>query len=81
MKIKMTQSIPGSIDGVTVIDLVAGREYDTVDTARGIRLALAHIRKGVAVTVDAPAPAAEPAQDPTSPAPVPKAEKKQVPTK
>lgn len=53
MKIKMTQSIPGSLDGVTVIDLVAGLEYDTVDTARGKRLALAHIRKGVAVAVEA----------------------------
>lgn len=54
MKIKMTQSLPGSLDGVTVIDLVAGQEYDTVDSARGARLALAHIRKGVAVSVEAP---------------------------
>lgn len=76
MKIKMTQSVPGSLDGVTVIDLVAGREYSTVDTARGIRLALAHIRKGVAV----PAPATAPAQDLAASAPVPKIEKKQAPS-
>jgi hypothetical protein len=81
MKIKMTQSIPGSIDGVTVIDLVAGREYDTVDTARGTRLALAHIRKGVAVAVEAPAPAVELAQDPAALAPVPKAENRKAPAK
>lgn len=81
MKIKMTQSIQGSLDGVTVIGLAAGQEYETVDTARGTRLALAHIRKGVAVEVVVPAPAAGPAQDPAAPAPVPKTEKKQAPAK
>ncbi|MEG2030584.1 MAG: hypothetical protein RR376_08055 [Janthinobacterium sp.] len=81
MKIKMTQSIPGSIDGVTVIDLVAGREYDTVDTARGTRLALSHIRKGVAVAVEVLAPAVELAQDTAAPAPMPKTNRKLVPAK
>lgn len=74
MKIKMTQSIQGSLDGVTVIGLAAGQEYDTVDTARGKRLALAHIRKGVAVAV--PAADAEPA--PASP---PSVEKKRAAAK
>lgn len=80
MKIKMTKSIPGSIDGVTVIDLVEGREYDTVDTARGTRLALSHIRKGVAVAVavEVPASAAAPAQDLAAPAPTLKADKTRV---
>lgn len=81
MKIKMTQSIPGSIDGVTVIDLVAGQEYDTVDTARGTRLALSHIRKGVAVAVEVPASAVEVVQTTAVPAPVSKADKKRAPAK
>ena len=79
MKIKVTKSVPGSIDGVTVIDLVAGQEYDTVDTARGTRLALSHIRKGVAVAVGLPA--VEPAQETAAPASAPKAGKKGAPAK
>ena len=51
MKIKMMQSIQGSLDGVTVQALAEGVEYDTVDTAVGTRLALAHIFKGVATAV------------------------------
>lgn len=75
MRIKMTQSIPGSLDGVTVIDLVAGQEYYTIDTARGTRLALSHIRKGVAVAVEVPASAGALAQDTAVPAPVSKTAK------
>lgn len=69
MKIKMTQSICGSLDGVTVISLIEGEEYDTVDSARGERLALAHIRKGIAVAVDVSAPAAAPDSAPAAPSP------------
>lgn len=72
MKIKMTQSLPGSLDGLTVIDLVAGQEYETVDSARGIRLALAHIRKGVAISVAVPD---------VEPAAIMKNKTKSVPTK
>lgn len=79
MKIKMTQSIQGSLDGVTVIGLAAGQEYDTVDTARGTRLALAHISKGVAVEVEVPTPVVEPVKDPTAPAPAMKSRIKSAP--
>ncbi|NHZ83773.1 hypothetical protein F2P44_31570 [Massilia sp. CCM 8695] len=51
MKIRMSISKPGSIDGVNVIDLVAGVEYETVDSPRGDRLAQYHIRRGDAVEV------------------------------
>ncbi|NHZ78443.1 hypothetical protein F2P44_03965 [Massilia sp. CCM 8695] len=51
MKIRMETSKPGSIDGVNVIDLVAGLEYETVDSPRGDRLAQYHIRRGDAVEV------------------------------
>jgi (2Fe-2S) ferredoxin len=72
MKIKMTQSIPGSLDGVTVADLVEGVEYETVDTARGDRLAQSHIRKGVAVLVDVQAPTPAPAVPPEPAAKLPR---------
>lgn len=58
MKIKMTESIQGSLDGLTVQSLAEGVEYDTVDTAIGARLALAHIFKGSATAVVDAAPAA-----------------------
>ncbi|KAB8042555.1 hypothetical protein [Janthinobacterium aquaticum] len=74
MKIKMTQSLPGSLDGVTVIDLAAGQEYETVDSARGTRLALAHIRKGVAVAVAVPD--IEPVRSEVAPAAVTKSKAK-----
>ena len=66
MKITMTQTVRGSIDGVTVQDLIEGETYDTVDTNRGVRLAQAHIRNGVAVAFveTAPAPPVAP-QAPT----------------
>lgn len=49
MKIRMTKTIQGSIDGVTVVELVNGTDYSTPDTPRGDRLAKYHIRRGDAV--------------------------------
>ena len=51
MKIKMLKTIPGSIDGVTVIELQAGTEYAMTDDARGVRRAAAYIRRSEAVEV------------------------------
>ena len=55
MKIKMLKTIPGSIDGVTVIELQAGTEYAMIDAARGQRRAAAYIRRGEAAEVVAAA--------------------------
>ncbi|ATQ78280.1 hypothetical protein CR152_30050 [Massilia violaceinigra] len=49
MKILMMKTVQGSLDGVTVHELKAGTEYDTVDSPRGDRLAKYHIKQGVAV--------------------------------
>ena len=51
MKIKMLKTIPGSIDGVTVIELQAGTEYTMTDAARGQRRAAVYIRRAEAVEV------------------------------
>ena len=51
MKIKMLKTMPGSIDGVTVIELQAGTEYTMTDAARGVRRAAAYIRRCEAVEV------------------------------
>ncbi|PKV47992.1 hypothetical protein CLU92_5467 [Janthinobacterium sp. 61] len=51
MKIKMLKTIPGSIDGVTVIELQVGTEYTMTDAARGVRRAAAYIRRSEAVEV------------------------------
>lgn len=51
MRIRMTKSIRGSLDGVTVDDLAEGQEYDTEASARGDRMAQAHIANYVAVEV------------------------------
>lgn len=51
MKIKMLKTIPGSIDGVTVIELQAGTEYTMTDAARGQRRAAAYFHRGEAVEV------------------------------
>lgn len=51
MKIKMLKTMPGSIDGVTVIELQAGTEYTMTDDARGVRRAAAYIRRAEAVEV------------------------------
>lgn len=58
MKIRMTETVQGSLDGETVQELTKGHKYDTVDSPRGDRLAQYHIDQGVAVAVHAePAPA------------------------
>ena len=54
MKILMTQTVHGSLDGSTVQELRAGQQYSTAATPRGDRLAQYHIKQGVAV----PAPPA-----------------------
>ncbi len=51
MKIKMLKTVPGSVDGVTVIELQAGTEYTMTDAARGQRRAAAYIRRAEAVEV------------------------------
>lgn len=51
MKIRMTKTIQGSLDGVTVRELVEGREYETVNSPRGDRLARYHIGQRAAVAV------------------------------
>jgi hypothetical protein len=56
MKIRMTKTVHGSLDGVTVQELVEGSEYVTVDSPRGERLARHHIKQGVAVAVTAETP-------------------------
>lgn len=61
MKIKMLKTIPGSTDGVTVIELQAGAEYTMTDAARGQRRAAAYFRRGEAVEVAAVAAEASPA--------------------
>lgn len=58
MKIRMTETVQGSLDGETVQELTKGHKYDTVDSPRGDRLAQYHIDQGVAAAVHAePAPA------------------------
>lgn len=60
MKILMTQTVQGSLDGVTVRELEGGVEYETPDSPAGARQALHHIKQGVAVSapIEAPAKAA-----------------------
>ena len=72
MKIKMLKTIPGSIDGVTVIELQAGTEYTMTDAARGVRRAAAYIRRSEAVEVIDAATGGHPVAD----APVRKARAK-----
>jgi len=67
MKIRMTKTVQGSLNGVTVQELIEGNEYDTVDSSRGERLARYHIKQGVAVPVVAVD--AEPAPPVARPAP------------
>jgi len=66
MKIRMTKTVQGSLDGVTVRELVEGSEYETVDSPRGDRLAKYHIMQGLAVAAAAPT-AAVPAPEPAPP--------------
>lgn len=60
MKIQMTKTVQGSLDGVTVQELKGSQQYDTADTPRGLRLAQYHIKQGVAVAAPEPEPAPEP---------------------
>lgn len=60
MKIRMTKTVQGSLDGVTVRELVEGQQYDTIDTPRGSRLAQYHIKQGVATAAPEPVPAPQP---------------------
>lgn len=62
MKILMTKTVQGSLDGETVQELEEGTEYETIDSPRGARLAKYHIKQGVAVEAPAavvPAPASQ----------------------
>lgn len=61
MKIQMLKTMPGSTDGVTVIELQAGAEYVMTDAARGQRRAAAYFRRGEAVEVADVAAEASPA--------------------
>ncbi|MGK5053611.1 hypothetical protein [Janthinobacterium sp. RB2P8] len=72
MKIKMLKTMPGSIDGVTVIELQAGTEYTMTDAARGVRRAAAYIRRSEAIEVID----ASTGGDPVADAPVRKARAK-----
>ncbi|UOD30704.1 hypothetical protein INH39_02860 [Massilia violaceinigra] len=49
----MTKTVQGSLDGQTVRKLEEGFQYDTVNSPRGVRLALYHIKQGVAVAAPA----------------------------
>ena len=72
MKIKMLKTMPGSLDGVTVIELQAGTEYTMTDAARGVRRAAAYIRRSEAIEVID----ASTGGDPVADAPVRKARAK-----
>lgn len=67
MKIRMTQSVRGSLNGVTVDDLEEGKDYETAPTAMGQRMGRALVERCVAIELDddgnlvqPEAPAAEP---------------------
>lgn len=60
MKIQMTKTVPGSLDGLTVQELKAGEQYDTVDSPRGLKLAQYHIKRGDAIEAPEPVVAPEP---------------------
>jgi hypothetical protein len=53
MKIRMTQSIRGSLNGVTVDDLACGQDYETENSPRGERMGRAHIANYAAIELDA----------------------------
>lgn len=53
MRIRMTKTVQGSLDGEKVQKLEAGSAYDTVSSPRGDRLAAYHIKQGVAVLAPA----------------------------
>lgn len=49
MKIRMLKTIPGSLDGLNVVDLVEGKEYATAAGTLGDRMGAALVRRGNAV--------------------------------
>ena len=53
MKIRMTESIRGTLNGVTVDDLVSGLDYETVNSPLGERMGRALIAKYAAIELDA----------------------------
>jgi hypothetical protein len=53
MKIRMTESVRGTLNGVTVDDLVAGNDYETVKSPLGERMGRALVEKCVAIELDA----------------------------
>jgi hypothetical protein len=53
MKIRMTESVRGTLNGVTVDDLVAGQDYETVNSPMGERMGRALVEKCVAIELDA----------------------------
>lgn len=59
MKIQMTKTVQGSLDGVAVQELVEGQQYSTADTPRGLRLAQYHIKQGAAIIAPEPIPEPE----------------------
>lgn len=56
MRIKMLETVQGSLDGVTVQELAEGQEYNTLASPIGDRLAQYHITQGVAEAVTVPFP-------------------------
>lgn len=52
MKIRMTKSIRGSLNGVTVDDLAEGKDYETENSPRGERMGQSHISNYVAIELD-----------------------------
>jgi hypothetical protein len=70
MKIKMLETVQGSLDGETVQELFKGHKYDTVDSPRGDRLAQYHVDQGAAEHV------AETAEEPVAKAKAAPAAKK-----
>lgn len=53
MKIRMIESVRGSLNGVTVDDLEAGRDYETAATAMGQRMGRALVERCVAIELGA----------------------------
>lgn len=75
MKIRMTESIRGTLNGVTVDDLVAGEDYETAASPMGDRMGRALVEKCAAIELDAdgnPAVVYAPAEPEYVPEPIAK---------
>lgn len=59
MKIRMTKTVRGAADGVTVITYEAGKEYELGETPRALDLALALMAEGWAEELQARGAVAE----------------------